>query len=163
MSSKPQIEEYGIAKFNEKCKDSVNGYLVNWNKMTERIGYWCDMKHPYVTMDNNYIETVWWTIKQLWDKGLVYQGYRVTPHCPRCGTSLSSHEVAQGYVDDTVDPSVYPKFKVVKTDNPVRGTIFGSKRRFICWPGLPLPGLCPAIPPWRLPTSADYAVVDMGD
>jgi isoleucyl-tRNA synthetase len=160
LSNKTQIEEYGIAKFNEKCKDSVNGYLVNWNKMTERIGYWCDMEHPYVTMDNNYIETVWWTIKQLWDKGLVYQGYRVTPHCPRCGTSLSSHEVAQGYVDDTVDPSVYPKFKVVKTDNPVVAQYLAQKAVYL---------LAWTTTPWTLPgntalavaESADYAVVNM--
>ncbi|MDD4985055.1 MAG: isoleucine--tRNA ligase [Dehalococcoidales bacterium] len=114
FSSKAQIEEYGIARFNALCRNSVLGYLREWNTMTERIGFWVDLKHPYITMDNNYIETVWWAIKQMWDKGLVYQGYRVTPHCPRCGTSLSSHEVAQGYQDDTKDPSVYIKFKVAK-------------------------------------------------
>ena len=162
LTNKTQIEEYGIAKFNEKCKDSVNGYLVNWNKMTERIAYWCDMQHPYVTMDNNYIESVWWTIKQLWDKGLVYQGYRVTPHCPRCGTSLSSHEVAQGYVDDTVDPSVYPKFKVVKTENSVVAKYLAQKTVYL---------LAWTTTPWTLPgntalavsASADYAVVDCGE
>ena len=161
LSSKTQIEEYGIAKFNEKCKESVNGYLKNWDNMTERIGYWCDLKHPYVTMDNQYMETVWWTIKQLWDKGLVYQGYRVTPHCPRCGTSLSSHEVAQGYEDNTEDPSVYPKFKVVKTDNPVLAQYLTQKAVYL---------LAWTTTPWTLPgntalavsDSADYAVVDMG-
>ena len=116
LSSKTQIEEYGIAKFNEQCKESVYGYLKNWDKMTERIGYWCDLEHPYITMDNHYMETVWWTIKQLWDKGLIYQGYRVTPHCPRCGTSLSSHEVALGYEENTEDPSVYPNLKLL---NPI--------------------------------------------
>jgi len=80
--------------------------------MTERIGFWIDLEHPYITMDNSYIETVWWAIKQMWDRGLVYQGYKVTPHCPRCGTSLSSHEVALGYQDNVEDPSVYIKFKV---------------------------------------------------
>ncbi len=162
LSSKTQIEEYGIAKFNEKCKDSVNGYLINWNKMTERIGYWCDMEHPYVTMDNDYIETVWWTIKQLWDKGLVYQGYRVTPHCPRCGTSLSSHEVAQGYVDDTVDPSVYPRFKVVKTGSPAVAKYLAEKAVYL---------LAWTTTPWTLPgntalavsAGADYALIDSGD
>jgi isoleucyl-tRNA synthetase len=162
LSSKTQIEEYGIAKFNEKCKDSVNTYLVNWNKMTERVAYWCDLEHPYVTMENDYIETVWWTIKQLWDKGLIYQGYRVTPHCPRCGTSLSSHEVAQGYQDDTIDPSVYPKFKVVRSGNPTITKYLGQKSLYLmAW----------TTTPWTLPgntslavsDTADYAVIDMGD
>jgi len=112
FSSKTQIEEYGIAKFNARCRESVFGYLKEWEALTERIAFWVDLGHPYITMDNSYIESVWWAIKQMWDKGLVYQGYKVTPHCPRCGTSLSSHEVALGYQDDTEDPSVYIKFKV---------------------------------------------------
>jgi len=115
FSGKAQIEEYGIAKFNARCRESVFGYLKEWEAMTERIGFWIDLEHPYVTMDNSYIETCWWAIKQMWDRGLVYQGYRVTPHCPRCGTSLSSHEVALGYQDDVEDPSVYIKFKVAKS------------------------------------------------
>ncbi len=115
FSNKAQIEEYGIDRFNSLCRKSVLGYLKEWNTMTERIGFWVDLEHPYITMDNNYIETVWWAIKQMWDKGLVYQGHRVTPHCPRCGTSLSSHEVAQGYQDDTEDPSVYIKFAIAKS------------------------------------------------
>ena len=114
FSGKAQIEEYGIDKFNARCRESVFKYLKEWEAMTERIGFWVDMDNAYVTMKNEYIETVWWTIKQMWDKGLVYQGYRVTPHCPRCGTSLSSHEVALGYQDDVEDPSVYIKFKVDK-------------------------------------------------
>jgi isoleucyl-tRNA synthetase len=123
FSSKTEIEDYGIDKFNARCRESVFGYLKEWEAMTERIAFWVDLKHPYITMDNNYIETCWWAIKQLWDRGLVYQGYKVTPHCPRCGTSLSSHEVALGYKDDTEDPSVYIKFKVVK------GSFAGSKVR----------------------------------
>ena len=115
FSGKTQIEEYGIGRFNALCRESVLGYLKEWNAMTERIGFWVDLQHPYITMDNSYVETVWWAIKQMWDKGLVYQGYRVTPHCPRCGTSLSSHEVALGYQDDIEDPSVYIKFKVAKS------------------------------------------------
>jgi len=114
FTNKAQIEEYGIAQFNQKCRESVFKYIKEWEAMTERIGYWLDMENPYITLDNGYIESCWWVIKQLWDKGLVYQGYKVTPHCPRCGTSLSSHEVALGYRDDTVDPSVYIKFKLNK-------------------------------------------------
>jgi len=115
FSGKAQIEEYGVDRFNAHCRESVFGYLKEWEAMTERIAFWVDLKHPYITMDNKYIETVWWAIKQMWDKGLVYQGYKVTPHCPRCGTSLSSHEVALGYQDDVEDPSVYIKFKVAKS------------------------------------------------
>jgi len=114
ISSKTEIEEYGIDKFNARCRQSVFGYLKEWEAMTERIAFWVDLKHPYITMDNNYIETGWWAIKEMWDKGLIYQGYKVTPHCPRCGTSLSSHEVALGYKDDTEDPSVYIKFRIAK-------------------------------------------------
>jgi len=111
FSGKSQIEAYGVQQFNEKCRDSVFKYLKEWDNLTERIAYWVDLEHAYVTMNSSYIESVWWAIKQMWDKGLIYQGYKVTPHCPRCGTSLSSHEVAQGYKDDTEDPSVYIKFR----------------------------------------------------
>jgi isoleucyl-tRNA synthetase len=123
FSGKKDIESYGIAKFNARCRQSVFSYLKEWEAMTERIAFWVDLDKAYVTMNNDYIETVWWALKQMWDKGFIYQGYRVTPHCPRCGTSLSSHEVALGY-DDAEDPSVYIKFKVVKasglpSDKPV--------------------------------------------
>jgi isoleucyl-tRNA synthetase len=113
LTSKAQIEEYGVARFNNHCRQSVFKYIKEWETMTERLGCWLDMEHPYITLDNNYIESCWWVIKQLWDKGLIYQGYKVTPHCPRCGTSLSSHEVALGYRDDAEDPSVYIKFKLI--------------------------------------------------
>ncbi|MFH1486514.1 MAG: isoleucine--tRNA ligase [Chloroflexota bacterium] len=112
FSNKNQIEEYGIDRFNAKCKESVFRYVKEWETLTERIGFWLDMDDPYVTYENTYIETVWWLIKQFWDRGLIYQGYKVTPHCPRCGTSLSSHEVALGYRDDTKDPSVYIRFRI---------------------------------------------------
>ncbi len=112
FSRKSQIEEYGIDKFNKLCRESVFRYLKEWETLTDRIAYWTDLEHPYVTLDNNYIESCWWIVKQLWDKGLIYQGYKVTPHCPRCGTSLSSHEVALGYKDNTSDPSVYVKFQI---------------------------------------------------
>jgi isoleucyl-tRNA synthetase len=123
FSGKEQIEQYGVERFNERCRESVFRYLKEWNKLTERIAYWVDLEKAYMTMSNDYIETVWWAIKRLWDKGLIYQGYRVTPHCPRCGTSLSSHEVALGY-EDADDPSVYIKFKAAKSsklpsDKPV--------------------------------------------
>ncbi|MHB8105622.1 MAG: isoleucine--tRNA ligase, partial [Dehalococcoidales bacterium] len=114
FTGKDQIEKYGVEEFNKRCRESVFKYLKEWNSLTERIAYWVDLEHAYKTMDNTYVESVWWALKQIWDKGLVYQGYRVTPHCPRCGTSLSSHEVSQGYKDDTEDPSVYIKFKVVE-------------------------------------------------
>ena len=112
FTTKDQIEEYGVAQFNARCRESVLRYLEDWDRLTERIGFWVDLKHPYVTFDTNYIESLWWAIKQMWDKGLVYQGYRVSPHCPRCGTSLSSHEVALGYRDDAEDPSIYVKFRL---------------------------------------------------
>ena len=112
FTNKNQIEEYGIAQFNQRCRESTFSYIKEWEVMTERTGCWLDMEHPYITLDNSYIESCWWIVKKLWDKGLVYQGYKVVPHCPRCGTSLSSHEVALGYKDDAEDPSVYIKFKV---------------------------------------------------
>ena len=112
LRSKRDIESYGIEEFNRKCRESVFHYVKDWEDMTDRIAYWVDMKNPYVTLDNDYIETGWWIIKQLWDKDLVYQDMKGTPHCPRCVTSLSSHEVAQGYQENTPDPSVFVKFPV---------------------------------------------------
>ena len=129
FSGKAEIEEFGIDKFNAECRKSVFRYLKEWEAMTERIGFWIDLEHPYITMDNNYIESVWWAIKQMWDRGLVYQGYKVTPHCPRCGTSLSSHEVALGYQDDAEDPSVYIKFKII--DNNVAGFTLDKSAYFL--------------------------------
>ena len=117
FSNKAQIEEYGIARFNARCRENVLKYLKNWKELTERIGFWLDMEHPYITFDNSYIESCWWIIKTLWDRGLIYQGYRVTPHCPRCGTSLSSHEVALGY-QDVEDPSIYIRFRLSRDLQP---------------------------------------------
>jgi len=112
LKSKRDIEEYGIEEFNKKCRESVFRYVKEWETMTDRIGYWVDMEDPYVTLHNNYIETGWWMLKTLWDKDLLYQTMRGTPHCPRCVTSLSSHEVALGYRENTPDPSVFIKFQV---------------------------------------------------
>ncbi len=113
---KKDIEAFGIEKFNAECKQSVWNYLEDWNRITKRIGYWVDLEHAYATCTPEYIESLWGIIKQVWDKGLLYKDYRVTPHCPRCGTSLSSHELAQGY-KDVKDLSVYVKFKVVGSEN----------------------------------------------
>ncbi|MCX6005521.1 MAG: class I tRNA ligase family protein, partial [Chloroflexi bacterium] len=171
FTGKAQIESYGVAKFNNLCRDSVFKYLKQWNALTERIGFWLDMDHPYVTLDNSYIESCWWAIKQLWDKGLIYQGYKVTPHCPRCGTSLSSHEVALGYKDDAVDPSVYIKFRVHSVpsrlaDNQIAGfslkkAISEGKVYFLAW----------TTTPWTLPGNtslalapdADYSLIEYKD
>jgi isoleucyl-tRNA synthetase len=173
LASKAQIEEYGIDKFNARCRESVFRYLKEWNALTERIAFWIDLEHPYITMDNDYIESVWWALKGMWDKNLIYQGYKVTPHCPRCGTSLSSHEVALGYKDDTEDPSVYIKFKLVRgslVDSDIRdrqvvlrleGLFSHKPAYFLAW----------TTTPWTLPGNtalavapeAEYAVVDTGD
>lgn len=111
ISGKAQIEEYGVEKFIKDCKSSVFNYVSQWEKMTDQIGYWVDMKNPYVTYHNEYIESIWWAVKQMWDKNLIYQGHKVMPYCPRCGTALSSHEVAQGY-KDVNDMTCVAKFKV---------------------------------------------------
>ncbi|MEX0684045.1 MAG: isoleucine--tRNA ligase [Dehalococcoidia bacterium] len=112
LKSKPEIEQFGVEEFNRRCRESVFRYVQEWTKMTDRIGFWVDMEAPYVTYDNNYMESVWWVVKSLWDNGLIYQDRRSTPHCPRCGTSLSDAEVSLGYKDDTPDPSVYVKFRM---------------------------------------------------
>jgi isoleucyl-tRNA synthetase len=108
---KDQIVEYGIAKFNEECKKSVWKYKVDWEEMTRMMGYWVDLADPYVTFQNNYIESVWWALRQYFDRGMIYKGYKIQPYCPRCETPLSSHEVSLGY-KDVKDPSVYVKMKL---------------------------------------------------
>jgi isoleucyl-tRNA synthetase len=120
ISSKQEIEEYGIDKFNERCRASVFEYVEEWNRLTERIGFWIDLDDPYVTLDNEYIESVWWSLRQLWDKGLLYEGHKVVPYCPRCGTALSSHEVALGY-QDVEDPSIYVRFPLIGEDGAEAG------------------------------------------
>ncbi len=110
FSGKKAIEEYGIAAFIQKCRQSVYDYVDEWEKLTARMGFWVDLPTAYWTLTNDYIESLWWILKQYWERGLIYQGYKVVPYCPRCGTPLSSHELAQGYKEGTVDPSVYVRF-----------------------------------------------------
>ena len=116
ISGKEQIEEYGVEKFVKECKESVFNYVHMWEEMTNKVGFWVDMDNPYVTYYNEYIESVWWALKQMWDKGLLYEGHKVMPYCPRCGTALSSHEVAQGY-KDVKDLTCIAKFKVLEKEN----------------------------------------------
>ena len=111
INGKKEIESYGIVEFNKLCRESVVAYLEDWERFTERIGFWVDLGDAYYTFTNEYIETVWWLLRQIWDKGLLYQGLKVVPYCPRCGTAISSHEVAQGYKDVTED-SVYVRFRL---------------------------------------------------
>ena len=116
ISGKPEIEKFGIEDFIKKCKASVFTYQSEWEEMSDRVGFWADMENPYVTYHNDYIESVWWALRQIWDKGLLYKGHKIMPYCPRCGTSLSSHEVAQGY-KDVKENSLIVKFKVLGKDN----------------------------------------------
>ena len=109
ISGKPEIEAYGIAEFNALCRESVLAYLEEWEQLTERIGFWIDTDRAYRTMDTDYIESVWWSLAELYRRGLVYSSEKVVPYCPRCGTGLSSHEVALGYLE-VEDPSVYVRF-----------------------------------------------------
>jgi isoleucyl-tRNA synthetase len=111
LTSKQDIEAYGIEPFNRKCRESVFTYEQEWRRMTERIGYWLDMDYPYITLDNSYIESVWWILKRFFDAGLIYEGHKIMPYCSRCGTPLASHEVSLGYKDETID-SVYVRMRI---------------------------------------------------
>jgi len=142
ISGKPDIEKYGIKEFNQKCQESVWVYLDEWRKLTRRIAFWVDMEHPYITYENSYIESLWWILKEIDKKGLVYKGHKVVPHCPRCGTALSSHEVAQGY-KLTKDNSVYLKFKVTTGNQSVKPGDF-----ILAW----------TTTPWTLPGNVALAV-----
>ena len=116
IKSKPEIISYGVEKFVEKCKESVRFYIGKWEEMIRRMGFWIDLDRPYVTMTDHYIESLWWAIKRIHDQGLLYRGHKVLPYCPRCGTPLSSHEVAQGY-RTTEDPSVFVLMPLVDDPN----------------------------------------------
>jgi len=150
ISGKPEIEAYGIDRFNRRCRESVSEYLDEWERLTERIGFWVDTSAAYRTMDTDYVESVWWSLATLFDRGLVYESDKVVPYCPRCGTALSSHEVAQGY-RDVVDPSIYVRF-------PLEGN---EDMSLLVW----------TTTPWTLPANqaaainpdTGYAVVVVGD
>ena len=137
ISGKPEIEKYGVEPFIKKCKESVWKYESEWREMSDRVAFWADMDNPYVTYHNEYIESVWWALKKIWDRGLLYKGHRVVPYCPRCGTALSSHEVAQGY-KDVKEKSVYVKFKIKDTQNEY----------FLAW----------TTTPWTLPSNLALVV-----
>ncbi len=137
IKTKKEIEELGIEKFIEKCRESVFTYKKEWEEFSKRISYWIDFENAYITCDNNYIESLWWILKNIWKKGLLFQDYKVVPYCPRCGTSLSSHEVAQGY-KRVKENAIYVKFKVKKEENTY----------FLVW----------TTTPWTLPANVAIAV-----
>ncbi|MBB6696924.1 isoleucine--tRNA ligase [Clostridium algidicarnis] len=137
ITGKQGIEEYGVEKFIQECKESVFTYSSMWKEMSEKIGFWVDMDSPYVTYDNNYIESVWWALNQMWKKDLLYKGHKVMPYCPRCGTSLSSHEVAQGY-KDVKESTAVTKFKVKGEEN----------KYILAW----------TTTPWTLPSNVALAI-----
>ncbi|MDQ3949296.1 MAG: class I tRNA ligase family protein, partial [Gemmatimonadota bacterium] len=120
ISGKQQIEEIGVEEFNRLCRESVFKYRAEWEELSERIAYWLDYAHPYVTYSNEYIESVWWSLKALHERQLLYRGHKILPYCPRCGTTLSSHEVAQGY-EDVEDPSVYVALELDEVRGPSSG------------------------------------------
>ena len=138
IASKAEIEDYGIAEFNQRCRESVLRYVEDWNRLTERIGFWIDLEAPYVTMTNSYIESVWWALRQIWDQGRLYNAHKVVPYCPRDGTALSSHEVAQGY-RDVVDPSVYVKLPIteVPPSNEIPESAVEVGDRLLVWTTTP--------------------------
>jgi isoleucyl-tRNA synthetase len=146
LNGKRDIEQYGVAPFNAKCKDSVFRYVQEWEKMTDRIAYWVDLGDAYVTYKNEYLESCWWILKSFWDQGLLFRDYKVAMHCPRCVTTLADMEVAQGYKENTDDPSVWPKFAVREAAGPLAGLpgpIF-----FLAW----------TTTPWTLPANAALAL-----
>jgi isoleucyl-tRNA synthetase len=149
ITRKSEIEDMGIAEFNRRCRESVFRYVEDWNRLTERIGFWIDLDDPYVTLANDYIESVWWSLRKIWDDGRLYEAHKVVPYCPRDGTALSSHEVAQGY-KDVEDPSVYvrlPALEVPPSDEiPESAVQVGDS--LLVW----------TTTPWTLITNAAVAV-----
>jgi len=136
INGKEQIEDYGIEPFIKKCRESVWRYKAMWEEFSDVVGFWADMEHPYITYENNFIESEWWALKEIWKKGLLYQGHKIVPYCPRCGTPLSSHEVAQGYKDVT-ERSAIVRFKAVDED-----------AYFLAW----------TTTPWTLPSNLGLCV-----
>ena len=160
LNSKKAIEEYGIARFNQKCQESVWEYLNMWEKFTERIGFWLDQENPYVTYHNNFIESVWNVVKKVDKQGLLYKDYKVVPWCPRCGTVLSSHELALGY-EDVKDLSIYAKFKIRSVGekfSQVLGKNPQTVRKSSPDSALPLYFLAWTTTPWTLPGNVALAV-----
>ena len=147
LNSKRAIEEYGIAKFNQECKESVWEYLDFWNKFTKRVGYWVDQEDPYVTYHNDYIESLWNIVKKIDEQKLLYKDYKVVPWCPRCGTALSSHELAQGY-EDVKDLSVYVKFHLKPGQKYGYGKVTKDSAYILAW----------TTTPWTLPGNVALAV-----
>jgi isoleucyl-tRNA synthetase len=147
LKNKKDIEKYGIEKFNQKCRESVWKYKDEWEKLTDRIGFWLDMENPYITYENYYIESIWFILKKIFDKGLMYKGFKVVPHCPRCGTGLSSHEVAQGY-KTIIDKSIIVKFPISNFQFPNKSQNLNSKTYLLAW----------TTTPWTLPANVGLAV-----
>jgi isoleucyl-tRNA synthetase len=141
IASKQEIEDFGIDRFNARCRESVFEYVEDWNRLTERIGFWIDLDDPYVTLDDDYIESVWWSLRKLWDEGCLYEGHKVVPYCPRCGTALSSHEVALGY-EDVEDPSIYVRLPLLDGEGRDAG------ESLLVW----------TTTPWTLPGNVAVAV-----
>ena len=142
LNGKSDIERFGVAEFNRRCRESVFRYKSDWESLSDRIGYWLDYDKPYVTYTNEYIESVWWLLKQLWSKDLLYEGYKVLPYCGRCGTSLSSHELAMGYKTHR-SPSIYALFRLVGGNAST-----GAPRHLLVW----------TTTPWTLPSNVAVAV-----
>ena len=147
VNSKPEIEEYGVAKFVEKCKESVWRYKVDWERMMKRMGFWIDFEDAYVTYTDGYIETVWWELNKMFERGLLYQGHKTLPYCPRCGTGLSSHEVAQGY-KKVEDPTVMLRLPVVSDEGSVFKRSSEGRTSVLTW----------TTTPWTLPANVAAAV-----
>lgn len=143
FNGKPDIEKYGVAEFNAQCRQSVWEYIQDWKQFTRRLAYWVS-EDAYITYENGYIESLWWIFRQLWDRGLLFRDYKVSMHCPRCGTSLSDHEVSQGFKDDIDDPSVWVKFRV--SDPAAPAALQGAA--FLAW----------TTTPWTLPANVAVAV-----
>ncbi|HET8984484.1 MAG TPA: isoleucine--tRNA ligase, partial [Trueperaceae bacterium] len=151
FTNKQQIEEYGIERFNALCRADVFSNIQDWNAMTERIGFWIDLDNAYVTYDNDYIESCWWIMKSLFDRGLLVEDYKTTWHSPSSNTTLASHEVSLGYREDVVDPSIYPKFPAATEDLVQRGLLSPSENRpvyFLAW----------TTTPWTLAANSGLAI-----
>jgi isoleucyl-tRNA synthetase len=164
LSSKREIEAYGVEAFNQKCRESVFRYVSEWERMTDRIGYWIDTDNAYVTYSSEYVESAWWIFKRFWDNDLMFRDFRVTPHCPRCDTSLSSHEIAQGYEENTPDPGVTLRFRLPSD----AATRWPERTALRLSDGVPTSMLAWTTTPWTLSgntalavlPSAEYALVE---